>query len=314
MSDSTKKDYSALREKVLGIKEAEDWSHSRLASEIGRPAGTVSNFLNGTYAGDNEKLAADIEKWLKSREAQARVRAQAATSPDFIPMPTSIRFLEAMEYAQSLSEIVVVSGEPGVSKSSAIDHYKETHSNVWLLRMEPRVKSMTVFLWELCEIMGIDPSGHRGRLTAPIRDKVIGCKALLGVDEAQYLSADHLNQLRAMNEYWGLGLALFGNRNVHARIEGKRRDPAYSQFYSRIGMRLNINKPTEMDMKMLISAWGIEDKHETGLLCTIGSKPGGLRNIDKTLKLATTAANGSGVAVNADFIKAAYERLSTALN
>ena len=47
-------------------------SAARAADQIGRHASSITRWLNGTYTGDNEAVAADVERWLDTRADTAK--------------------------------------------------------------------------------------------------------------------------------------------------------------------------------------------------------------------------------------------------
>ena len=47
-------------------------SAARAADQIGRHASSITRWLNGTYTGDNEAVAADVERWLDTRADAAK--------------------------------------------------------------------------------------------------------------------------------------------------------------------------------------------------------------------------------------------------
>jgi len=61
---------------------------------------------------------------------------------------------------------------------------------------------------------------------------------------------------------------------------------------------------------MLLDAWDVPADART-LLKTIAQKPGGLRTIDRTLKLVHVLAAGKNEPITERLIKGAYERLSS---
>ncbi|MFP4005052.1 MAG: AAA family ATPase, partial [Alphaproteobacteria bacterium] len=164
-------------------------------------------------------------------------------------------------------------------------------------------------LTELCDVMRV------GELSAAKLSRAIGAKArgtggLIIVDEAQHLSTAALEQLRAFPDKYAVGLALIGNEEVYARIEGGGRKPKFAQLFSRIGMRMTRSNPQAQDIHMLIDAWGVKTKEEEKLLKLIARKPSALRGMTKCLKLATLIASGQGVERTDEHIRMAWARLS----
>ncbi len=299
-----------LRDRVRAVMQAEGITHRQLASESGLKPGTSSSFLGGTYTGRKAPVAAALENWLRTRAERQRLQAVSAAGPGFVETPSALRFMDTLTFAQSMSEIVVVAAEPGLGKSVALRHYTKTHAGAWYLMVEPHMATLPQMMAAIAKAVGVSGSYPAKRLEM-LEDRLRDTGGLMVIDEAQNLSLQQLNQLKAWNELMGVGIALFGNRHIHTRLEGAKRDAAYAQLYSRIALRLNRKKPKAGDIKAMLDAWGVAGREERALLETAARKPGALRNMDKTLKLATMVAGGRGTSLDTDMIRAAWSQISS---
>jgi hypothetical protein len=113
--------------------------------------------------------------------------------------------------------------------------------------------------------------------------------------------------MRTIHDLTGIGVALVGNETVYTRLEGHGRQAQFAQLYSRVGMRISKNKVRRDDVNILLNGWNIMGEAERGLLFEIARKPGGLRGMTKTIRLAFLSSGGD---VNADNIRKAYEKIS----
>src|SRR3546814_2167127 len=75
----TNDEMDAMRASVRAIMEAEDASQKAMATESGIPYGTFTGWLAGKYAGDNARVAVEVQIWLASREEKKR-RSEEHTS------------------------------------------------------------------------------------------------------------------------------------------------------------------------------------------------------------------------------------------
>lgn len=117
---------------------------------------------------------------------------------------------------------------------------------------------------------------------------------LLIIDEAQHLTTAALDLLRALNDRAGIGIAWIGNEPLRGRIEGMGREASYAQIFSRVGMWKSRHNPTKADLNQLIDAWGVEGEPVRKTLRWIGSREGGLRELNKTLRFAWFLAGSEG--------------------
>ena len=99
-------------------------------------------------------------------------------------------------------------------------------------------------------------------------------------------------------------MALLGNESVYSRLEGTGRSSSLAQLYSRVGMRMTRGKPLPEDVTALITAWGIDDDAAASVLRQIAAKPGALRGLTKTLRLAALTGG-----LSSTHIRAAWSQL-----
>jgi len=308
----TPEEMEEIRARVREIMASEGLSQTDISRESGVKYGTFTGWLAGTYQGNNDRVAGDVQIWLAARIDRKRQAAIMPREPGFQMTPTSGEILDMLAYAQMSPGIVVTAGGAGIGKTRAAEQYVSTNPCVWLVTMEPCTHSVYPMLGTIAEAMGIGEKVQT-RLSKAIGRKVQGAGGLLIIDEAQHLDTKALDQLRSLHDLYGLGIALLGNQSVYSRLEGEGRSAGFAQLFSRIDMRKNQAKPKAGDMCALIKAWGVTDKEEIKLLKAIAGKPGALRGMTKVLKLATMLAAGASEPRTIKHIKAAYERLGTAL-
>jgi DNA transposition AAA+ family ATPase len=161
----------------------------------------------------------------------------------------------------------------------------------------------------ICAAVGVrEPTPSRR--SATLMERVRGSGGLLIVDEAQHLSSGALDQLRTIHDLTKIGVAVAGNSEVFARIDGDGRKGLFAQFRSRIGMRLTRGKPLAADVEAMLDASGVTGAGERRLLRVVANKPGALRGVSKTLRVAHILAAGEGVPMTEAHLRAAAERLS----
>ncbi len=287
----------------LGIKLPE------VARQSGVGYSTLSAWMNDSYTGDNERVARDVQRWLDSLSAQARARALDRVAPGFVHTPSSEAFIAALEHAQYTADLVVVCGEAGVGKTMACEEYERTHPNVWLLTAEPSFASTRAMLGELCEVIGVtEPVATRR--SRSIISRVRGSSGLLVVDEAQHLTVLAIEQLRAIHDKAHIGFALVGNPGVYAQLLGDARGNLTAQLSSRVGLRLQRKGPRAEDIDAILDAWGIQGDGRK-LLRAVAHKPGALRGMVKTLRLARAIAVHCGTEeIEPRHVEAAWLQLS----
>lgn len=314
----TPEDAEAIRQEVTRIVTAEGLTWKQVADECGVPHGTVTPWKAGTYQGRVDRIAEKMQKWMQARSTRATVRAGAVTTPRFVETATAAAIMTLLGHAQHMPDFAVTTGVPGIGKTSAAEAYARAHPHVTLITGHPGLRSAHAVLEKLCRSLQLDTRGM-DRQQAALVDKLRGISALVIVDEAQHLSTGALDQLRAIHDEAGCGLALLGNGLIFGQLQGKERDPEFAQLFSRVGMRLTNARDhrarLRADAEALLDAWAVEDPAVRKLLHAVARKPGALRSMAKTHRLAHLLANGQAEALDVNHVNAAWERLSeTALS
>jgi DNA transposition AAA+ family ATPase len=223
-----------------------------------------------------------------------------------------VRIIGALSYAQAAADVAVIYGGAGLGKTSAIEHYRATSLNVWVATMSPATSSPVTAMEEVCSALGMTEQGGAAKLFRAIVRKVKGTRGLLIIDEAQALSTSALDQIRAIHDRAGVGLALVGNQEVYARLTGGNRAAHLDRLYSRVGKRLALKASTDDDIDSLIAAWDIGDTKCRGLLFDIARKPGALRSLTKVLRLAAMHAYAQKQRVCCEHVSKAWRELGGA--
>jgi len=305
----TPEEIEAVRAEAKALMGRERITQVQMSREVGKPSGTMSSWLGGTYAGRNDELAALAEKWLRAREERAQVQQKMLKAPRFVATLTSDQVMDVLYHAQHLPDFAVITGPPGIGKSSTICEYTRTRNNVWKLVAEPIHQRLSAFLEDLALVMGLQPIGNADRRSKQICARALGSGALFIIDEAQHLPSLALDQLRTIHDKTGCGLVLAGNDAIFGRLgTGKA---AYAQLHSRVGMKLQLTNSGKADIAVLADAWGIQNETSRALLTAIGRRPGALRKVSKTLQIAHMLALAEGREMEPGDIRAAHARLDS---
>lgn len=298
-----------VRGQVLALIESKQASQAEVAREAGMSSSAVSRWLKGEYPGDNAAQEEKLRLWLDQRARQTTF--DMPEGPGFIPTRTAERVIAALSYGQMAGDLVVAHGPAGIGKSEAISHYMETRPNVWVGTMAPTMSSARACLEEVLYALGVRET--RGISSASMQrlaiSRVEGKRGLIVVDEAQHLSLPALETLRAVHDAAKVGLALVGNEHVYARLTGNGKTALFAQLHSRIGRRESLRKPPVSDVDALAQGWGVSGKEAVEFLRRIAATPGALRQVVKTLRLASSFARSGGETLDIAHLHKAWRDL-----
>lgn len=293
--------------RVSTLIDAKRVSSSQIAKEISVSPSTLSQVLNGLYKADPVKIVEKLENWLRLREQRD---ANPSVDPGFVMTVTAKQIMDDLSYAQITESIVVLYGASGVGKTKTLDEYQRTNNNVWKVTASPSRSSLTECLYEIAMELGMDDAPRRkGPLSRVIRQRLKGSEGLVIIDEADHLDYPTLEELRILQEETGIGMALVGNNKVYTQLTGGRRNEDFARLFSRIAKKRGIHKTKVADVRAISEAWNIGGGSEMNLMIQISERPGGLRLLSKTLKLAAMFAKGA--LITEQLLRTAFAELET---
>jgi len=166
-------------------------------------------------------------------------------------------------------------------------------------------------LAEIAAAVGIQPGSSAAATMRDLVKAMRGKGGMLILDEAQNLGVKALDAVRAIHDATEVGLALLGNEEVYTRMTGGSGSRAayLDRLFSRVGKRLKVSLPQAADVEAYAGAWKAFDADSLALLRSIASKPGALRMVRKTIRLAAISSPGGLHGVGAAEIRATWGEL-----
>jgi len=300
-----------LRGKIQALLAGGDYTQKQIAKFCQYSTGVISSWLKGAYTGDNSAVEEKLLKWLSSRERNAKTAAAMPAAPAWIDTPTGRRIHAVLMFAQAAGDLGCIYGGAGLGKTTALHAYAAASPNVWVSTMSPAHGGVSSALEEIAETIGLRGiPGRAARLQRELVNRLSNTGGLLIVDEAQHLNMRSLEAIRAIHDATGVGLVLCGNEAVFARLTGGSREATFAQLFSRLGKRLRLTKAAPGDVDAMADAFGVMGTAERRFLAGIASKPGALRGVVKTLRLASVFAAGKGEALTVEHLNAAWHDLA----
>lgn len=290
----------ALRARMAAFKEGPP---ARTWKELGQLTGvnekTIAAWVPGTYdQGEywkNQEIPARVERFLATLAEQSDLKAALPAEPEFQDTPTAKKIMTVLALAHQ-GDVGLVSTAPGCGKTVAVARYQGTRGHVYSITGSPQNKGVQDVLATILEAMGDKQvKGTPRALARQIMTRLSGVGALIIIDEAQHITFQAFEAVRAIHDATGIGVALVGDEKLPAALRN------HAQLHSRIGARHVQGRSLPIDIDALSAAWGVQDAEARKFLRQIGGKHGGLRTVTKTLKLArrlAVATGGQAVTVN----------------
>ncbi|MDU7778664.1 MAG: AAA family ATPase [Aeromonas caviae] len=275
--------------RVKALLEQSVVTQAQVANEVGISPTTVNQLLNDKYKADPSAMVQKLANWLTARDQ----RADAPRDPGFVMTETAKQIMADMSYALATQSIVINHGASGVGKTTALREFQRLSNNVWVITTSPSRSTMTECLYELAMELGMENAPRlRGPLARALRRRLRNTKGLIVVDEADHLDRATLEELRILVEEVEVGMVLVGNSRVYTQLTGGQRSEDFARLYSRVAKKRAITKAKKADVLAVANAWNIAGTAERDLLLRISERPGALRLVSKTLKLAVMYSGG----------------------
>ncbi len=304
---------AALIQQLREYKDLHGYSWQSVSPKVGIKSGTLSGLANAadTSVYSHDQFAI-LHRFFQKEDGQRRLAATLTEVPNYQPTPTAKRIHGILTFAQR-GKMVAIVGDPGSGKTAAADQYRAVGHNVWKMTACPSTSKQIAVLIAIMRAMGAHDlrAGSAFNMSATVRQRCLGANGLIIVDEAQHLSDEALEEIRAIHDETKVGVCLMGNRQVLTRIEGKARDASFAQLFSRMGMRHTLVTQVG-DIEMLLNAWEVTDQAERAFLHTIAIRAGGgaLRSLTATLEMASFYAQSGEEERVLQHMKDAWTQLS----
>ncbi len=299
-----------LRLRIRELNQNGD-SWSFLAKDSGIGGSTLHAFVDGKYKGNMSNIALKVREYLDSRSNRESIKKKVTTEEIFLKTEASDAIIARLQYALALTDFSMITGVAGTGKTAAITQFSETTPNVFLVTMAPSCKSLPAALDRVARGIGLRGVSYKASMASQkIAERLAGMRSMLIVDECNHVGSDVIEELRSIYDLANCAMVLVGNDTLFARYAIGNDNSMHPQVTSRIGLKLNMPLPKKEDVFMLCREWDVHDLKEQDFMFTVSQKPGALRGVVKTLKLAKVIASGDEGSVKLKHLKAAFSQFS----
>lgn len=224
-------------------------SQRQLSKETGLSTSVISQFLNGTYTGDNEEVAKTIGQYL----AVGKERLNSVSDVQFVKeLYNTQEVLFACNYAHRNNDITLVSGDAGAGKTTALKYYAEHNTGVIFVTANACITTATAILSLICRQIGRQVPTRRAALMNTLVEQLTGTNRLIIIDEADHLLLDALQAVRNLNDTAHCGIVLSGNDKIYRQMLSPRRGYEFEQIRTRIIVRKKVfNEYTVEEMRAM---------------------------------------------------------------
>lgn len=250
----TEKQQELLRKFKEFANQQFNGSERKAGVACGVASSTISSLRSETYIGNVERQFRILEEYFAIKEKAAKTYSEI----EYAPTAISEVVYKTLENIKIKGGMAIITGDAGIGKTKALEKYsKDNPLNSIMITINPCKRSPKEVLKLIAVELGLSLSQSRGDLWSSIAAKLHD-GMLIAVDEAQILSYDSIETLRAFPDYFGkqkqtVGVALVGNDGIREKIEGRSSDQ-YSQVNNRSWQRpeLHTIDIQRSDIEMLL--------------------------------------------------------------
>ncbi|HBE9082333.1 AAA family ATPase [Serratia fonticola] len=220
------------------------YSQKQVADQTKLSTTTISQYLNGTYPGNIEKVEAAITNLISREDEKSRNRKVRA---EFVKTRLASKCLARIRDVHLDGDIGVIYGSAGMGKSMVMQQYANMFKDVILIEADPGYTTK-VLLQELCDRLGVNKRGNIHELSENCISALQGTGWVVLIDEAELLPYRALEVLRRIHDRSGSGVVLAGMPRLLLNLKGRRGE--YAQLYSRVGIAIDLDteqKKTESE-------------------------------------------------------------------
>lgn len=272
-------------------------SQSTVARGIGRSTATINQYLQGKYNGDVETLDKLAAAWLQTQQEREN---DTRTQLNYTYTATAQRLEEVLRLAHVEGETVVIYGQAGLGKTSALEAYVKRNPDAIMIDSDPSY-SAKVLLSSMALALGVESRGSLHQLIEELIKKLKNSGRIILVDEAENLPLRALECLRRIHDKTGVGLVLAGMPRLLVNLRGSKGE--LKQLYSRVAFKFDLGNTipnTELSEIINQSLMGIESETVNELV--IASK-GNTRRLAKLIRGVTRMAKVNNRELDANMVR-----------
>ena len=230
--------------RLLEFMEKSGKTQIQIARETGISGAIISQFISGTYESDNDKIADSLEKYLVIATERIESSDRTVFYPELRNTQTS---LFAVKYAHKNCDMVLLSGDAGAGKTTALKYYTQNNTGVIFITASTCISSPTAILREIASAIGKKATGNKSQIEKTIVSALSNSNRLIIIDEADQLNFNAIQTIRNINDKAHVGILLSGNNRIYNQMVIGARCTEFDQIRTRCFVRPKVSNTYTLD-------------------------------------------------------------------
>jgi len=265
---------------------------------------TIFRVLKGTYEGNWKNIGAAIGSYRKLVESRGTIQQN-----EFVETPATKAIFTGLDYALANNSITLIVAESGQGKSVSARAWKtlNNHGRAVLV-IAPAYGGTKALLRDIAAAIGVNRNLNAVQMHESIL-RGFNRNRILIVDEAHRLlpgdrrtNPANLEILRDIHDRTGCALALVATARFQNELQ--KSEYMFEQLIGRIGLSIRLpRKTTEAHLDPIVRQYVTRPgKGLMETLVDVANKPGRLRMVVETLKVASRIARKKGEKLTEDHV------------
>jgi len=239
-----------IRKRLALLMQETGVSQNRVAKALGKSSSALSQWLSGTYKGNNDEMRARVEDYLTAAAEEdgstALLEEQSIVETGCYKAVSKFCGLVSKNKMMGL-----LIGDAGAGKTTALRDYARKRPTSILVEADPGY-TPRVFFEELCSRLNVSAPNVTHAKFAQTVDRLKNSGRLLMIDEAEWLPTETLEYVRRIHDKAGIGIVLCGLPRLEKNIRGFRE--SFLQLSSRIQLVSRLRSLTEKDVEAYLES------------------------------------------------------------
>lgn len=229
--------YENTIKKLTDYMEISGKTQKQVSKETDLSTAVISQFLKGTYSGNNEEIDRIIRKYLELVEKR-KFNIDCVRYYDNLQNTKITNFV--CTYAHQHNDIALVCGDAGAGKTTALEHYRDNNIGIVMVTANSCTSSAVAVLKLISQKIGKSMNGRKDILMTELVNYFMDTNRLIIVDEADHLTMAAVQALRNLNDEAHVGIVLSGNDKLYNQMVSGAKCSELQQLRSRILVRRRV--------------------------------------------------------------------------